>query len=333
MQTIQEQDLIKDTEQLKQLISQVDNSGISAWNAGDLLMIVKNKKEYVPRYKTFENYTKTEIDISPQTANNYIIIRSNFTKEEIGNIMLVSHLRVIAEIENDKLRKLVLKEIREKESQETEGSEGYKPTVSDIVGIVTMIVDSEEYDLTEENIEEIININIEKGKEEAKKRKRNRARQKALNGKDPFGDPFTSEYFKDVSALLENEPINEMGVVGLFCIMFQSLRGTQFEWKEEMITFVAIKYIQTAFPDANIRCKTTGKKKKNFELDVEFEFESYNYIRHGHLNSTKNCDLIICWQDNARSDERLKNNPSVKKLPPILSLKNCFDTGEIELLV
>lgn len=246
MHTTQEQRLAEDTEQLKRLISQVDNSGIAAWNAGDLLMIVKEKREYVPQYKIFENYTKTAIDISPQTANNYITIRSNFTKEEIGNIVLVSHLRVIAEIKNDKTRKLVLKEIRKRETQETEDGKGYKTTVSDIVGIVTMIVDSEDY-ATEENIEEIININIEKGKEQAKKRKQNRTRKKDLNGKNSFGDPFTSKYFQEVSELFENEPINEMGLVGLFCIMFRSLKGVLFEWKEEKISFEAIKYIQTAF--------------------------------------------------------------------------------------
>ena len=330
---MQEQNLEKDTEQLKQLISQVDNSGVSAWEAGDLLIVVKDREEYISNYKTFENYTKTAVGINPQTANSYIAIRRNFTKEEIGSIMLVTHLRVIAEITNDKLRKLVLEKIKEKEVQNSENEEKYKTTVSDIVGTVTMVMDSEDYNLTEEEVEEIININIEKGKEQSRKRKQNKKKKKALHKKDSFGDPFTSKHFKEISELFENEPINEMGVVGLFCIMFRSLKDIPFEWESEKITFSAIKYIRTAFPDANIRCKSVGRRKINFELDIEFEFESYNYIRHKHLKSTKNCDLIICWTDNARNDERIKKHPSVKKLPPILSLKDCFDTGRIELVV
>ncbi|NJL76450.1 MAG: hypothetical protein HC892_16970 [Saprospiraceae bacterium] len=48
-----EEELIKDTEQLKQLISQVDNSGISAWIAGDLLKTVKIKEGYKSKFKNF----------------------------------------------------------------------------------------------------------------------------------------------------------------------------------------------------------------------------------------------------------------------------------------
>lgn len=330
-----EKELLQDTEQLKQLINQVDNSGISAWNAGDLLKVVKDKKGYVKQFGNFENYTKKSIGINPQTANNYIVIREKFTIDEIGNSMFVSHLRVIAEIKNDKTRKLVLKSFKEraeKTKNNPQNEETYKTKLSDVVGTMTMVLESGETEWKENEIEKIIEINIEKGKEEARKRKRARKKQKGTDGKPLYGDEFKSEFFKDVSALLENEPVNEMGLVSLFCLMFQSLRGTQFKWKEETITFVAIQYIRAEFPDARIRCKKTGSTKKNFELDVEFEFESYNYVRHKHMQSTKNCDLIICWTDNAKTDEKLKDNPIVKKLPPILSLKKCFETGEIELI-
>ena len=60
---------------------------------------------------------------------------------------------------------------------------------------------------------------------------------------------------------------------------------------------------------------------KTLRIAVEFEFESYNYIRHGHLKENDKCHMIICWEDNSRSDEKLKERDSVKKLPPILSLK------------
>lgn len=324
-----EQELQQDTEKLRQLISQVDNSGVSAWEAGDLLKVVKDKKGYLSQYGKFENYTKIKVGINPKTANNYIAIRENFTKEQIGNIMLVTHLRVIAEIGNDKIRNIVLKNFKEVEesSNKNENDEPYKIKLSDIIGTVTMVLGSE-VELSEDEIKDIIEINIQKGKEEKKKRKKNREKQKQA----VFGDPFKSDFFKDITALIENEPINEMGVVALFCVMFSSLRGTQFDFLGELITFVSIKYIRVEFPDASIRCKYVGKKKNNFELGIEFEFESYNYVRHNHMQSKEKCDLIVCWTDNAKSDEKLKNNPTVKKMPPILSLKKCFETGEIELL-
>jgi hypothetical protein len=333
--TTKEQELKQDTEQLRQLISQVDNSGVSAWNAGDLLKVVKDKRGYITDFRTFENYTKKAIGINPHTANNYIIIREKFTKEEIGNLMLVTHLRVIAEIENSKMRKLVLKtykEIEEREKNDTQTGDTYKPKLSDIVGTVTMVLDSGNTELQKDEIEKILEINIEKGKEETKKRKRTKREQKGTSEKPLFGDQFKTEFFKEVSELIENEPIDEMGVVALFCIMFQSLRNIQFEWKNEILRFIAIKYVRVPFPDACIRCKTFGIKEKNCELDIEFEFKSYNYVRHNHMKSPKNCDLIICWTDDAKSDDKLKDNPTVKKMPPVLSLKNCFETGKIELM-
>lgn len=346
-----EEELLQDTQQLRQLIVQVNNSGVSAWEAGDLLKVIKDKKGYVSKFGNFETYTRTEIGINSKTANNYITIREKFTKEEIGNLMLVTHLRVIAEIENDKMRKIVLQEFKKREDDSKSNSQNqkvshttdkgidisteqhYKTKLSDIIGTVTMVLESGDIELQEQEVAKIIEINIEKGKEEAKKRRKAKRQQKGTDEKPLFGNQFKSDFFKDVCALLENEPINEMGVVALFCIMFQSLRGTQFEWKNETITFVAIQYVRAEFPDARIRCKTTGRTKKNFELDVEFEFESYNYIRHKHIQSTKNCDLIICWNDNAKTDSKLNDNQTVKKMPPILSLKNCFETGEIELII
>lgn len=269
----EEQELEQDTQKLKQLISQVDNSGVSAWEAGDLLKIVKDKKGYVTTYKSFENYTKKQIGINPQTANNYIKIRENFKKEEIGNVMLVTHLRVIAEIGDSKVRKIVLNTFKEIEENPKNNEHSYKTKLPDVIATVTMVIDSG-IEPNEDEIKKIVEINIDKGKEDARKKRQNKQKQKEK--RTLFGDPFKSDYFKDITALIENEPINEMGLVALFCTMFQSLRGTQFEYKGEQITFVSIKYVRVEFPDACIRCKKTGKKKENFELNVEFEFESYN---------------------------------------------------------
>ncbi|WP_338792293.1 hypothetical protein [Bernardetia sp. MNP-M8] len=343
-----EQELKKDTKQLKEFISQVDNSGIAAWNAGDLLKIVKDKKGYVSQFSTFNNYTRTEVGISPQTANNYITIRESFTIEEIGELMLITHLRVIAEIQNDKTRKLVLECFREKDEQyqkqkkrgQTKGNDDvsqkdiYKPTLADVIGVVT-IVAAHGTELSKEEIEEVISINIEKSKEQSRQSKRAKRQAKGTNEKDFFGNPLKAKFFKQISDLFGYEPIDEMGLVALFCVMFQFLRQLPFEWKGDNIEFNTIKYVREKFPDASILCQQVKKRKtkeRNFELDVEFEYESYNYITHNHMQSDKNCDLIICWVDNAKTDKRLNQMEAIKNMPPVLSLKNCFETGKIEII-
>lgn len=329
-----------DTERLRSLISQVDNSGVLAWEAGDILRKVKIEKSYIVKYRTFELYTKIEFEITPQTANNYITIREKFNKEDIGNLMLISHLRVIADIDNDKIRKIVLKAFKKHEELSSNvdnannqtKNEPYKTKLQDVVATVSMIVEDGNFEISENEILDIVKTNIEIGREQASKKRNSKKVQKGSDDKAKFGDAFKSEFFKDVSALIENEPINEMGVVALFCVMFQSLRGTQIKWENELITFVAIKYIRAEFPDACIRSKNISNKK-NFELDIEFEFESYNYIRHGHSKSKNKCDMVVCWIDNAKTNEKLKDKAAIKKMPPVLSLKNCFETGEIELIV
>lgn len=331
-----EEQFQQDTEQLRNLISQVNNSGILAWDAGDILKKVKNQQSYKTRFRTFERYTKNEFEINPQTANNYITIREKFDRTEIGNVMLVSHLRVIAEIENDRMRKTVLTAFKKQEdllkkTNNQPSNEIYKTKLQDVVATVSMIIEGGEINISEDEINTIVKTNIEIGREQAKKNRKSRKKQKGSDDKAKFGDTFTSDFFKDVSALIENEPINEMGVVALFCVMFQSLRGTQIKWKNELITFISIKYIRAEFPDACVRSKNV-ENKKNFELDIEFEFESYNYIRHGHSKSKNKCDMIVCWIDNAKTNDKLKDKEAIKKMPPVLSLKNCFETGDIELI-
>ncbi|NJL76449.1 MAG: hypothetical protein HC892_16965 [Saprospiraceae bacterium] len=80
--------------------------------------------------------------------------------------MLVTHLKVIAGIQNDKIRKTVLKKFKERELANKEkpidNESVYKTKLADIVGTVSMIVDSGETEYTEEQIENIIELNIQK---------------------------------------------------------------------------------------------------------------------------------------------------------------------------
>jgi len=75
------------------------------------------------------------------------------------------------------------------------------------------------------------------------------------------------------------EPVNEAGVIALF-------------WTQALAVGWEPVELGTAFPDAILR-KDGGTWK------VEFEFLARNFIGHGH--DLRECDLIICWENNWKS--------------------------------
>lgn len=322
----------KDTEELRKIIKQAANTGEFAWKAGEILKKIRDNKSYQANYESFEKYTQKEFSVNPQTANNYIVIYQSFKHEEIGN-MLVTYLRVIADIDNNNVRKMVLdgfrkiKEKEEKEKQEKKNNPDintYFANIKDVIATISLIGTTNETETSKEEISETINSVIEKGKEREENKKKNRG---------GFGKPFEPKFFQEIRSLIENEPINEAGLVALFCLLFPMIKGRAFNYNGDIIKFEKIKYIQTSFPDACIRYSTISYKKEiHREFTVEFEFVSFNYIRHGHHNMQTTCDMIICWEENAKTDSKFCKNKAVKELPPILSLKNIFETDRIELL-
>jgi hypothetical protein len=81
---------------------------------------------------------------------------------------------------------------------------------------------------------------------------------------------------------LTNAPVNEMGVVFLFALMAWDL-GFQVEslWTR-------------GEPDG--RAKRLVAPGKWQDVTIEFEYESKNFLRHGH--DPKKCDVIVCWKHN-----------------------------------
>ncbi len=325
-------DFVKDTEELHRIIKQAKNSGEFAWKAGEILKKIRDNKSYQSNYENFEQYTQEEFGVNHQTANNYIVIYQSFKHEEIGN-MLVTYLRVIADIDNNNVRKMVLDSFRqikdkeEKEKQEKKNNPDINPyhaNVKDVIATISLIGSKNETETSKDEISETINSVIEKGKEREENKKKNRV---------GFGKPFQPKYYPEIKELIENEPISEAGLIALFCLLFRKIKGIFFNYNGDKIKFEKIKYIQTSFPDACIRYSTISKNGKEIhnELKVEFEFVSFNYIRHRHHNIQTTCDMIICWEENARTDSKLFKNEAVKELPPILPLKNLFETGKIEL--
>ena len=84
--------------------------------------------------------------------------------------------------------------------------------------------------------------------------------------------------------ILNYAPLNEMGVILLFGYY---LRDLGFSHLEE---------IRAGFPDAIGMQRIDDRKYRR--VRIEFEFMSRNFLTHGH--PVKDCDVIVCWQDNWR---------------------------------
>jgi hypothetical protein len=75
-------------------------------------------------------------------------------------------------------------------------------------------------------------------------------------------------------------PENELGVVFLFAHLAK-------RWR------LRIDEIKSGFPDCIAYQKSHGKDKR---VRIEFEFKSMSFKNHRH--NAKDCDWIVCWEDN-----------------------------------
>lgn len=74
-----------------------------------------------------------------------------------------------------------------------------------------------------------------------------------------------------------------------------------------------IEYVGKPFPDAYIRVK---KREKWITKAAEFELNSSDFQRHGHLKAMKKgkaCDMIICWRDDWAEKPRKPEVVEIRK--------------------
>lgn len=89
-----------------------------------------------------------------------------------------------------------------------------------------------------------------------------------------YGDPIDF-------ARLRNAPVNESGVILLFGML-----AAEFG--------LMIEAVQPGFPDCEAKYQCDDGKWRR--LRIEFEFESRNFVLHGH--KVEGCDVIVCWTHN-----------------------------------
>lgn len=148
--------------------------------------------------------------------------------------------------------------------------------------------------------------------------------------KDNYGEiDINAKYFPDILELYPKEPIDEQSFVGLFCTIFHLIKNKKFKLpkNKRYYSLSQILYIKQEFPDAKIHCKTYSEEfypNGDCDLEIEFEYQSQEYIRHKHQSEKKavNCDLIICWEHNWKN-----------KLffVPIISIKELLENGEFKV--
>ena len=93
-------------------------------------------------------------------------------------------------------------------------------------------------------------------------------------GEKVYGQPL-------VKQALATAPTNEAGVMCLFASLATALGFTML-------------HIQQAFPDCTAFRR--GQDGLWRIVRIEFEFESRNFLAHGH--DPRGCDLIVCWKHN-----------------------------------
>lgn len=338
--------LDKKTQKIDKLINKT-NSGKNAWTAGSLLHEIKKGEEYKAKQITsFAAYVRKELNISETKASAYIKVYLTYDEEDIGELMLVTHLSYLSE-QNQNIRECLLAALRKidkKKVNKTKVRLNAKPSdKNDLFANFGKKNVSEKEELRPDYDKEIITTSVNLLDSAEKKglkitedladaavdtateiSKRNFETLKLPN---KTGQKLESVFFKDLCNLFEYEPVSEMGLVSLFCTMLYSIRQIDFEYnKTTKLKFKAIQYVRTAFPDAAI--KFVSNKNEETILNVEFEFNTTNYLLHEHNKSDKECHLIITWQ-NDLNKKKIEQFGQI--LPPIISVKNLLLNGKIML--
>src|SRR3989338_1911741 len=82
---------------------------------------------------------------------------------------------------------------------------------------------------------------------------------------------------------LQHAPLNEQGVIFLFGMICFELG-------------YVVEAVKPGFPDCEAKRKIDGRKDHWERVRIEFEYQSKNFIEHGH--DATGCDLIVCWEHN-----------------------------------
>ena len=354
--------------------------GKIAWTIGKMLSELKQqrsekvkKPDFLANFESFDSYVLKTFALSKLQTENYIKIFNGITASHlITKKMAISHLEEVIVLKDKKAIEELLKTLGEMElemEKEKENKNG-KYSVPYNRQIIASIVSQYENYLQKQSNNKKSNDNLPPSSDDSSESNKNeksteidfnflealnteisdyesQREQKKNQRSDIWGPDLKTSYFPEIENIYSKEPIDEQGLVGLFCTIFPIIKSQktikcldylkflQLSGTQEL-KFLKIKGIRTRFPDAIIEFAFSDykfTKEKRTELFIEFEFESYNYIRHKHYDSEEKCNLIVCWKHEELSQwENWKKIYYFKPLPFILSVKNLLETGEINLI-
>lgn len=364
--------LKENSAEIIRLIRKSEKSGMAAIDAGKILFEIKSSEKYKEEkntqneilYNFFGEYTTKALNISESKANNYIKIHETFTnnQDQISPNMLVSHLNILVDLDEEN-RNLILNAFKNIDNlditEQKKFTKDGKPK-KDIVDLkppfesgdiqaiknIAENVKIENQEDADDLAKEIVDLN-QSSKKEAQTAQKNldtvseniekeTTEKKAAKNSvvDKVGKRLKSSFFSGLEDIIEHEPIDEQGFVGLFCVMLSMLKNHYFSYENQKIAFYSIIFIRDRYPDASIKFKIYGKEVYPM-LKVEFQHLSSDFIRDKHLeDSQEKCDLIICWEHNIKAkklDKYLKKLQTDKKFPKIIAFKDLLETDKIEL--
>jgi hypothetical protein len=361
-------------EKLTKLIKQDKEKGKTAWTIGKMLSELKTQRKVTnPACPAnfeddFELFVAETFGLSKAQTEIRMEIHERIKDDNlITKKMAISHLEQVIRLKDETAIEKLLKYLAEIEN-ENKNEKNMVPYTQRIIAsvvsqhqkhlqkqsnnknLLALSDDSSESNKNQEstetgfNLRESLNNEISDYESQSEQKKNQRS--------DIWGQDIKTSYFPEIENIYSRKPIDEQGLVGLFCTIFPIIQNKDLTIKcldylnflelpkkyQYQLKFKKIKGIRTRFPDAIIEldiCDFPLKIIRTTELFVEFEFEIFNYIRHKHYDSQEKCHLIVCWKHEELSQwENWKNlyYRKAKSLPFILSVENLLKTGEINLI-
>lgn len=362
-------------DELTNLIKQDQEKGKTAWKIGQGLSKLKIKKfsesEQTTSDKTFESVISEKWGISKAQADRRIGIYRAIKKPElITKKMGISHLEQVIRLGDENAIETVLKYLAELEKENSNNTLPYNEKI-----IASVVRHYKQYLRKEEELnnesDDYYSFSLFDNGEHTKSQEfrttktfpfadyfeeeisdyESQGERKKNERADIWGQDIKTSYFPEIENSYSKQPIDEQGLVGLFCTIFPIIKNNGLDIKcldylkflkipkkyQYKVKLFKIKGIRTRFPDAIIELDVCDRLSKigEIEICVEFEFVSFNYIRHKHYESKEKCHLIVCWKHEELSQWENWKDLYYKKdkpLPFILSVEKLLETGEINLI-
>jgi hypothetical protein len=353
-------------EELTKLIKQDQEKGKTAWKIGEGLSKLKSKN--LPE---FESVISEKWGISTAQAERRIGINSAIKNLDlITPKMGITHLEQVIRLGDENAIETVLKYLAQLEDKNSKTLPYNEKIIASVVSHYNQYLRKKE-ELNNQGSKDNENLFSSYKSKENKNQEsskdisfpfkdyfddeisdyKSQSERKKNERADIWGQDIKTSYFPEIENIYSKQPIDEQGLVGLFCTIFPIIKNKGLDIKcldylnfleipkkyQYPLEFFKIKGIRTRFPDAIIEFYVCNRQLEKIVIDifVEFEFASFNYIRHKHYESQEKCHLIVCWKheelskwENWRKLYYKKNKP----LPFILSVEKVLETGEINLI-